>query len=472
MNSYSKDLIESFCLEIIANSSKIIKDAKKISVHDFSSNSSLKYINTLSGFAEAIKYATKTVYKQINWKDSKYIENKFRILKRLKESVKFLSNDLKYIEDSKMSRIPWGLSNPLQNLAKSVVTDASVILYQQWNYNYTIITSDINEYIKNKLSELEVYIPQKLYENILQDLSNPLYLISFPYLEKNNILQYSLLGHEIGHLYADKILKTIDIKKKIIDNKNLVSLLSTAPSKPQALGRIEDIWKRIFKELLSDVVGTVFFGPAMLFSMLEFSLQQNIDTVPSPEVHFYPPWRARLRLSHKMVLKLVPHFDNLSNGNTLFDDNKIKERIDEISNIIKETSDIDNMKINKYIFDIFNSVEGYIESLFPQIIKDLDEDGLDEKTFFNNVDVLSQRLANGIPPNIINDLDVNTNATLCEIINASWKYRISWEAEIFDENGNFNEHYLNERKKLNQLTNKAIEYSDLTNKYKKAQEEV
>jgi len=473
MDSYSKDLIESFCLEIIANSNKIIKDAKKISVHDFSSNSSLKYINTLSNFAEAIQHATKAVYKQINWSNSKYIDNNFRILKRLKESVKFLSTNLKYIEDSKMSRVPWGLSSPLQKLAESVVPDANVILYQQWDYNYSIITSDINEYIANKLSELEIYIPQELYESILQELSKPLYLISFPYLEKNNILQYSLLGHEVGHLYADKILKSIDIKKRIFNDKNLVSILSTTVvSKPQALSIIEDRWQRIFKELLSDVVATVFFGPAMLFSMLEFSLQQDIDTVPSPETGFYPPWRARLRICHKMVLLLIPHFNSLSNGSTLLHSDKMKERIDEISNIISETNDIENMKKNKNIFDIFSNAEQYIESIFSQIIKDLGKDRLDEKTFFSHVDTLSQRLSNGIPPNIIDDLDINTNATLCEIINASWKYRISWESKIFDDDGEFNEEYLSERKKLNQLTNKAIEYSDLANKYKKFKEDI
>lgn len=39
------------------------------------------------------------------------------------------------------------------------------------------------------------------------------------------------------------------------------------------------------------------------------------------------------------------------------------------------------------------------------------------------------------------------------------------EAEIFDDEGNFNEKYLYERKKLNKLTLKAIEYANLTKEY-------
>jgi hypothetical protein len=65
----------------------------------------------------------------------------------------------------------------------------------------------------------------------------------------------------------------------------------------------------------------------------------------------------------------------------------------------------------------------------------------------------------------INDLDINANASLDEIINSAWKNRLSWEAEIFDDEGNFNEKYLYERKKLNKLTLKAIEYANLTKEY-------
>jgi len=466
MHGYSKDLIESFALEIIANAHKIIKDAKKVSSHDFSSGASLRYINIISKSAQATSYATKTIYKKIDFQDKKTVESNFRILKRLKESIKFFSTNLKYISDSKMSKIPWGLSNPLAQLANNIIDDANILLYQQWDYNYSIVTRDINEYISDKLELLQIYIPSKLYKELKIELKRPLYLISFPYLEKNNILQYSLLGHEVGHLYADKILHSLNMKTIIMNDKNLSTLLNNAKSKPQALEQIEDIWKRIFQELISDTIGTLFFGPAMLFSILEFSLQQDIDIPPNHKNGFYPPWRARLRVSHTMVLKLLPNFSSYGQGATLFSDANIIKRVKEIESIVAQNIDKESMQ-NEHegIFHIFNNAYNYLQTLYDAMLLEFDKNNFDEIKFFEHVNKLTQRLEQGIPPNIIDELDITTNATLCEILNAAWKYRISWENTIFDDDGNFNEEYLLKRKKLNQLTNKAIEYCDLTDSY-------
>ena len=85
--------------------------------------------------------------------------------------------------------------------------------------------------------------------------------------KKNNIFQYSLLGHEIGHIYADKLLKKIKLKSSL---KSLLKKYLRSPSIkdiPKFIDDCTSVWKRLFGELMSDAVGTVLFGPAMVFSI-------------------------------------------------------------------------------------------------------------------------------------------------------------------------------------------------------------
>jgi len=48
-----------------------------------------------------------------------------------------------------------------------------------------------------------------------------------------------------------------------------------------------------------------------------------------------------------------------------------------------------------------------------------------------------------------------------EIINAAWFHKISWEDDIFDKKGFFNDKICKKRDIMNRLTLKAIEYADL-----------
>lgn len=61
-----KELVDSFCLEIIANSIKIIKDIKKISTHEFSSDSSKDVLLVINNIAESIIISTKSLNERID----------------------------------------------------------------------------------------------------------------------------------------------------------------------------------------------------------------------------------------------------------------------------------------------------------------------------------------------------------------------------------------------------------------------
>lgn len=86
-----KDLIDSFCLEIIANSTKVIKDIRKISTHEFSSDSSKEILDVIANISKLVIDSTKTLNKGIDWEDKKLLLSRTRQLKRLKELIQMFS---------------------------------------------------------------------------------------------------------------------------------------------------------------------------------------------------------------------------------------------------------------------------------------------------------------------------------------------------------------------------------------------
>lgn len=348
MIALDKDLIESFCLEIIANSVKVTKDVKKISVHEFSCNSSKEILNIIHDISSSIVIATENLYKDIDWEDKMLFSSKIRQLKRLKDLIQLLASHLEYIENSKMDKIPWALIEPFQKIASSIIVNSKIVLCQQWKYNYSIITTNIFDFYLTKIELLEEFIPEELYEKLNNKLDKPLYLISFPYLEKNNILLYSLLGHEVGHLVADNLIG--ELKPNILKDieKDLKNIFQQIQEKKEEvsyatfLDYCKEVWERLFVELLSDVVGSLIFGPAMLFSMFEFSMQYNMDDVPDRRTQFYPPWRTRLRIILKIISNFIPSLNDIKSD--IFTEHDLKKRLLQIKKVVENTRDIEEIK--------------------------------------------------------------------------------------------------------------------------------
>ncbi|CUV65339.1 hypothetical protein BN3087_280010 [Sulfurovum sp. enrichment culture clone C5] len=464
---FNKDLIESFCLEIISNTTQIRNDKNKLLVHKYATKASLILLESLCLAAEVCEESAKYLYKDINWSTDKIVANNFKILRQIKGFVEQLAFYLDYLEHSRVDNVPNGLATPFARIAKHIILDVEIILYQQWDYNYSIRITDIQHGLAKVIVEpFKTYVQESLYEKAIKNMSQPIYPVAFPYLEKNNIFQYSLLGHEIGHLYADRLLKDVDIhtslnlllKKHLNDEKIKDNI-------PEFIDYCAYIWKRLFEELMSDAVGTVLFGPAMVFSISEFALHYDLDLLPSRENNFYPPWRSRLRLSIEVLKRNISDLESMSNGSSLFGNAQIQDRIESIIDIIKKQSDLKAMKSDEILSALFKNVYDHVVSKQEEIYKHFSKNNFNKDDFFKKIELLSDRLTRGIPPNTTNDLDSTKNATLCEILNAAWKERISWESGIFDGDGSFKNESLKKRTKLNDLTNKAIEFSELQASY-------
>lgn len=222
------------------------------------------------------------------------------------------------------------------------------------------------------------------------------------------------------------------------------------------------------EEILSDIIGVLLFGPAMLFSTLEMAIQDVMEHKPDSTNNFYPPWRLRLREMLRVIQNSSQEFFPFPKGVFLAETTDIiNGRFEAIKKITQDESDrkeIQDDPILKVAYkeideDIVEAQKYFQEQLKNFIIK--------PSILYGKLPHLVDRISNGIPPNAYeNSINDRYPATIVEIINAAWFHKISWEDDIFDKNGYFNENICKKRDMMNRLTLKAIEYADLEKDFK------
>lgn len=141
-------------------------------------------------------------------------------------------------------------------------------------------------------------------------------MVSFPETERLSVLQFAILGHEIGHIFA----------KDYIESKNLNELYRTlfeTFSEIQKNGDDIDLFtpykhvgycKNILKELISDIFGVLLFGPSTLIAFYIFCVGviEKSDNRSWKNGYLSPIYRlsimkdAIIYISQKKKIELFP----------------------------------------------------------------------------------------------------------------------------------------------------------------------
>lgn len=507
MNIYNKKLIEEYTFQIISRAKSIITRCNSLLSQDFASDAPIRLAETLIKSCEYLEEATIYFYKDIEWSNTKKVEASFTLLQAIDSVVRDIGAHIRYIDGALTQKLPWSFVIPIQKNIKNYLpgTDIEILLRPQWKYNYTIITDNLYDYYYKILSPYELFTKTDL-KDVLK-ISKNFYIISFPTIERKNILLHCLLGHEIGHLaskefikrFREKALQNIknDInpiiverinarfdevmnKKKTENGTEIPPLFLHEIKKgliqeelSRAIRKATKAWENGLEEILSDIIGCILFGPALLFSLLEIALQKSdgLDVKPSDENRYYPPWRMRLRevanIVNDMTVFPLPK-DKFKNKNI---PQSVSERFDIIKDIVKEETDQKQIETDvtlnisyKYIKEHINEGKKFFIEKYKPLSKDFYNK---ESDFYEKISHLIERLALGIPPNAY-EKSVNERepVDLTYIFNATWFYKISYTKKLIDEEGNLNEEIKNEQDRMNRLALKAIEYSDIEKKYR------
>jgi len=484
MPHHPRELIEGYTLEIISRSQTIRIRCKKLLSKDFASQSPVSLIKTLERICQYLEEAAKSIYRQINWESisSEEIEVSLRNLQITDYIIRELGEEIFYLDGAITPKLPWSIVKPIEQFTKTLLPKITIMLRAQWVYNYSIVTTDLQEKYYSFLTEYQDFLPNIPIEKVFEDFKQPFHIVTIPSLERKNILLHCLVGHEIDHLISrtyltdsrkEEFLKNIrseidSIVENLLKTNKGQNYLSKPYAMQQAIENATNAWRRGLEELLSDIIGTLLFGPAMLFSALEIAIQHDMDCKPSPNYNFYPPWRLRLREILKLIQdsfrEYMPLHVGIFTEKTLESVNKRFELIREITQNESDKKAIEDDPILKLAYrevdkDITKACLYFKERLKDSIIE--------ASVLYARLPNLIERIDNGIPPNAHESTISNREpASIVEIINAAWFHKISWEDCIFNKDGSFNEDICIKRDRMNRLTLKAIEYADIEKTYR------
>jgi hypothetical protein len=498
---FSSEDIENYVIEIILRLKTIQYGCRKLLANEFASQCPLLLTKIISRICRYLEEAVIKIYQSIDKEADNFEEEVMTEVSELKHAdflIRYISEHLRYIDGAVTRKLPWSIIKPFEKLFESVIPGILFMFRPQWKYNYSIVTDDLKDYYYEMLEEFEDYT-ESTRKDVFTDFKKPFHIISFPSIERKNILLHCLVGHELGHLivrkneYIDQKLVqaftmriipeiNIIIKEKYskhvsgLDISAKSSLIDPKEELQNSIIVILQIWKRGLEEILSDIIGTLIFGPAMLFSMYELSLQKKMDHMPDYINNFYPPWRYRLRQIIEVLQRPLTQFFPIPAE--YFPSTKIHEKINTrfelIRNLTEKKDDMKIIKQDPLVKIVYREIEKDLEHIINStnyFTNELKKKALTSSRLYKDIEHLVIRLRNGITPNAVEfSVEKRRPAELVEIINASWFYKITSEKKLLKDNVEIDTTLFDETDTLNRLTLKAIEYSDIEMEYKREKE--
>lgn len=381
-----------------------------------------------------------------------------------------LAEHLRYPDRSRIEQTPWSIVQATEDFLQAHIrTPCKFIIRPQWNYNYGLIGGFIEAYVK-EVESLSKWFPVSDWKKKVEPLLEvPIYCLSFPRVEKMNILAHVNWGHEVGHILASEWLNSkfsnlwkareSGIKKRIrADYLRKIPAGFQAPDSlvkeqvADALKKTMHLAKSALKELISDAVGAHLFGPATLASLAEFSCHKELDVNPIHSSGGYPPWRYRLRMIAKAVVPSIARADKANWSKTL---SQYVTWVTGWHDALKPKLDGKTIDAEIKTREAYALVKANWSEIWRQVLRQLPPRVRAPYRLAKRATILEElidRMDRGIPPNEVGTWPNNHAAPLADIWNAAWACKIA----AFQEGREDFDDYL---ETVFQLTLKAMEAS-------------
>ncbi len=399
-------------------------------------------------------------------------------LKSLSSLIQELGIFLEWLDNAHTEQTPRGLLQLLKNIIDRMVKNSRVIARPQAQYNYSIYNLG---YLLEKL--VKDYIPHSKQTNFQKYLSSPIKLISFPRIERDNVLAHAIFGHELGHPIASEYLaeEVNNVDKyqetcrrlqqqvsEFVDEELKKSTVTVGDSDKlkfttQLFEKILRIRKRALEELVSDAVGIFIFGPSAFFACYELFWSSNLDAKPA-SAEFYPPPRMRIRLMLDLMERddFNNQFSQLENNPAIASYVKTKrtflENAEQLSAVNKDQVEIENDPILKIAYDAMASSLSDAYNFAKEKTKSV---SFNIDAIFSQLPELIRRLELSIPPNEVGDPNKPQTVDYRAALLASWMFKLHGVSS-----GSRNSLSSTEINQLHKLTLRAIEYVILQDDYK------
>ncbi len=501
-----RNVLEGYALEVAARADSGRRRCEQIAAADFASEAPKNLVQTLQNIFEYLSQAVPAITSSIDWAaDPVEIENNLTVLRVLDFELKRFAAHIRYVDSARTNRLPWEVIPSFEWLVHAIRPDAQVMLRPMWHYNYATIVTNLRKFYREILTEFEFSLPEVNLDTVLEPLGSAFHIISFPAVERDNILLHSLIGHEIGHLIAnslvqadqteflDKVLQKIehqtdsDLAKKGITREKL-GPTAYLKLRAKVLGDYSKLcthyWVRALEEILSDIVGVVLFGPAALFSTLEFAIQIGFDLPPSHRNKYYPPWRTRIREVLTAVEDLAPELLSLDASMFKMDAPLglpqqslilsaasrcalVNDRVETIREIAAGNEDKFVIEKDPFAEIAYSVLSEYIPKYTESIKERVGKRAFSKERVTLSLPALIERLDAGVTPNAIHDMPSRKASPLgiVEVLNSAWYHKASLSVSAPD--AKIQSQLEEVRAQRNRLTLKSIEYTFLSSVYPK-----
>jgi hypothetical protein len=405
------------------------------------------------------------------------------ILRGIDEALRRVAGELRLPARATSGRIPGVLTRLMSTKAAALSDNASVILRPQWNYNYKIQRDDVHQHYEELLGEV---LADDSIRRCLAEVKRPLYIISFPSIERNSIHLHAVLGHELGHLMArDYSPSTVadesflsDIHR-LLDSPQKKTGLSDEDAdhggtRNEQLDLLEkaDIEKAVIarrtaiKEFAADAAGIFLFGIASVLGAAQVAMSRNPKGRRESDAQYYPTWGVRLVQMVKLAkslgwwdLEFAAQGDKFSEATEA-----VKRRLTDIESWIGSGADrwhVLNPEIvagHKSALNLLPEIHAYLEDGFSGAFAS-------SQLTYSKLPMLFERLDDDIPPdNVGSEIDIQL-PKLEDVFVASWWYRLCKVKPEFVQ-GDLAEKSRSASAKLRRLTLKAVENIDFVNRFR------
>ena len=455
-------------ISLIVHKVRLVIDLlEDISLKKFPSETPRILIDIIKNICLALKHHALTTGEDTGSLDDEDIENELKIILSLLLDI---TPHLRFVEGASVERTPWDLVQPFEDFSRRIYQKTPIILRPQWAYNFTIRPNLIRTY----KACLESILSDDEHRVLFDKCPEEIYVISFPGIERKNILLQSILGHELGHPIASEYLGNEDQSSYLSEIRDEVDkhITETDPTKrsqelSDKVKLIQMIRNTGLNEIISDLVAIHLFGIAVFFAAYEIAIMMSMDDISGQGNYFYPPWRYRLREMHTELdwnsfeMKMKEVLSRNNEYETVY--KIISERMTQLKRVTDEKEDVD--RINKE--DIKHIAYQSIQKALPRVRIFLNnKPSLSVDISVENIFLLNQRLMLNLPPNAIENISPFEPIipSMPEIINAGWFNKLTY---LPDKITTLNEdkHY-DKLNILNSLIYKALELREIHLKYK------
>jgi hypothetical protein len=486
------DLVASYVAEMLERADALGELAESLRAEEYISPEPLEMISMVEGLSLDFKEV-------IVQRWEKYQSTKARkhliFLRAVDEALHDLTGDLRLPARATSERVPGNLTRLVRAKLDEIFPGCGLILRPQWGYSYKVHRDDIGTRYTTRLVEI-LPTQDRVDKHLSRLQSKPLFVISFPIIERRSIHLHSVLGHEIGHLLARKYedpsedrdqfkefmqrLYRQNVKvPKEQSNGTPANAEASVPdaveppveNEPRVLDAIEA--RRVaIREFAADAGSVYLFGISALLGAADVAMSKGLRSQRGDSPGKYPTWAARLTqmllLARRLGWLTLSDADVPANSSKTFREAtaQVRQRVKEIDLWVKSDGAAEHPP-NPWVAEghaaarkLIPRIHSFLDTTFPRAVF-----GDPSRTLFR-LPALYKRLELGVPPDNVGDDEIEVESPRVEdIFAASWWWRLSRVKPVFLAT-DLSPAVKREAETLRRLTLKAIENVDFVSRYR------